>query len=476
MRSLALLGLLLSRAVPLRGSTNGVNMEDPNADDEIKHILSRHEDAVLNVSASNIDAWGEESRGAWRARTDPLPLCAVSCEDVRDRSVILPPLSSRGHGPRSERAGVAYNWTCWALKHTYHVAPACARGLGSLPAEEFSWSLEAALALECRLPEFSPAEAARTGLRARGRLDAATGLVAAGARPMTVMLFGSSISRQLLEAMLCRWSGELSGGWLNAETAAWPTRGSTIDVAAARADGGTCHGTASRNGWEALYPRATHGVAYAPPQRTPACSDNFACVEFGGVLRLCYSYYGLRWHELGKKGASKNASAANWPFCEAGGRVEDVDLLVAEQGDAVLADETAALFGPDFASCRRGAPRAGPAGRAPYATLHFTSPLGLRDSFHARVLGALGEYATDAAYARAACSRHGGALCPAVPMKPGYDFAIISNPAPKSCDAETRGNAHPHLPGAPDLYAQAVLAMIATSQLRPGETARCEPK
>jgi hypothetical protein len=359
-----------------------VAQRDARTDDEIWGELEQSTTTLTRMGTSKgrggthiVDPWGAESSESWQTRTAALPLCRVGCGTAVNGSVLLPPLSSRGRRWGGDARG-AYDWTCWIAHHTYHAPPGCAAplGLGSVGPESLSWTTHDALLERCRLPDWSPAGAARAWRErrreaARGANDATAAVV----RPVTVLLWGSSLTRGTFEALVCRWNEEISGGFLNIDGVA------EQPLAAARAGGGSCHGAGldDTHGqtwaalWEKLYPNATHG-AQPFQQNSKSCTDNWACVEFGGgeregggqpTLRLCYAFYGMR-----------NIAAGNpntWAFCRAGLRLDEVDVLISEQSDVAFASSLATLQAESFASCGGGGPPS-------FVTLRLGTVLGLR--------------------------------------------------------------------------------------------------
>ena len=378
--STAILIAALAYFVPVIASLPPVAQRDSRTDDEIwgeleqsAATLTRRYNPRGRGGTHIADPWGAESSEKWHARTAALPLCRVGCAAAVNGSVLLPPLSSRGRRWGGDKRG-AYDWTCWIAHLSYHTPPGCYAqlGLGSVGPESLSWTTHDALRERCRLPDWSPAGAARAW---RERREAARGNAAAVARPVTVLLWGSSLTRGTFEALVCRWNDEISGGFLNIDRRDGDGSGEQ-PLAATRAGGGSCHGTTLGINqtwaelWEKIYPSATHGGAQFS-QDSKMCNDNWACVEFGGgeesegggqpVLRLCYAFYGLK----------SRINANSWAFCNAGLRLDEVDVLISEQGDDAYAASLAKLQTPSFASCRGNGPLT-------FVTLRLGTVVGLR--------------------------------------------------------------------------------------------------
>ena len=375
-----------------------------------------------------------------------LPLCEVSCGKIYSESAFV-------FAPdRAARRGAAYDHTCWATLSNYHTAPACLASAGLPRAEHFAWTLRAALrpAASCRMRDWSPGEAARAYLARRGPARAPDDA-------LTVVMIGTSLFRQVFEAIACRWRGELAGGHLNAgatqDAAGWTPVGDVLR------NGGTCTGDKHRLKY---WPASTNG-GFAPPQNFEACSDQHGCLEYaaaggggGARLRLCYHQYGLNFV------ADPARLGERWGFCRARA-VEEIDLVVAERPRreaerdlAILGDANHSCHAPRGAGAPRFAPRVVHLGlggfRKPLSDMITRIVADAQERAQTAAPGAAPNASTPPDEWAARATWRGEAVRAASKQ-------AMMHAAPDRCD---RFDGHPRLPGTPDHAAQALLALLAS--------------
>lgn len=412
---------------------------DNRTDDEIWDLI----DAPLPINDVGVllPAAGA-AVGAVQAR----PWCDVTCSAVVNRSVIRPPLVG-GAPPPARWRGRRYDWGCWAAHFTYKLPPGCRErlGVGSLGPEHLDWSLTDALpptrggAPKCRVRDWSPAEAAAEWQQRRRQLEVQS-------RPptdmTTVMLFGTSLLRGTFEALVCRWNDEITGGFT------W--HGDIEPLDEIRRGNGTCHGLTQETipKW---YPKDTHDGRAFPVQHLRSCDINYACVEFGRALRVCYSFYGL----------GSVPQLHKWALCASGHHIDEIDVLVAEQGDAAFERDRQRLLEPS--DCQRSAPS--------FTTLRLGRSVGLRPVLDAAALSTMHRFAPDKRYVQHLCTTLGGDLCPPVAATPVTEALYIKSVRP---DCSGRPDHHDRLPGAPDHYAKMLLNLfVHTADLQPGQVEHC---
>ena len=122
-------------------------------------------------------------------------------------------LHSRSGGwSNATRETSAYDGRCWAIKAAYN----CMADGRSPKADQWKWVADLrAGAASCELPTLSPACTARLFSRYQQREPASVSSRRGSLRAMTttsVLMLGDSQVRQIFEAILCRFGGEITGG------------------------------------------------------------------------------------------------------------------------------------------------------------------------------------------------------------------------------------------------------------------------
>jgi hypothetical protein len=206
-----------------------------------------------------------------------------------------------------EMSAPPYDYTCWSMRIRYHVAPACAEEELSRnvePIYKWRWTLGAAEAGYCKMPDISP-QAVGKQHQAQRQHDQTRRVPSLPPLPpkknTTILFLGLSFLSEPFMAMGCLFSDQVTGGFgslinprllnINKKTPTnpnptiknpypFPFQPCTLPIAEIRQNGGQCTGFERSNIID-FFPPHLHQGWKLPTQNFNSCTMDHAVMEFG---------------------------------------------------------------------------------------------------------------------------------------------------------------------------------------------------